>query len=279
VARLVGVFAASHMPPMVNAPDAAGPQVRAEAFAAYASLGERLRACAAEALVLVGPDHFQNFFVDNLPGILVGVGESHEGPAEPWMKGAPERFVGHPALGAHLLDSLYGAGFEPAFSLHLRLDHGYALPLRFGGIGEAPPIVPVVINAVQPPFPRVARCYALGAAIADAVRTFPGGERVAVLASDGLSHSIGEPDMGRIDTEFDAGFLRHMGESEPQALLNFAERNIHAAGNGAQEMRNWVVAHGAAGGTGFEKLYYRAVPEWFTGLCLATWNLEERTNS
>ena len=68
MASLAGVFAASHMPPMVNAPDAAGPEVRREAFAAYETLGRRLRACAPDVLVIVGPDHFQNFFVDNLPG-------------------------------------------------------------------------------------------------------------------------------------------------------------------------------------------------------------------
>jgi hypothetical protein len=48
---------------------------------------------------------------------------------------------------------------------------------------------------------------------------------------------------------------------------------IDRAGNGAQETRNWLVARGAAGAGQFESLYYRAIPEWYTGLGLAEWRL------
>jgi hypothetical protein len=250
MATLAGVFAASHMPPMVNAPHAIPPELFAEASAAYATLGERLRAAHPDVLVIVAPDHFQNFFIDNLPAFCVGLGDEHGGPVEPWMKGAPASFAGHPALGAHVLQALYDADFEPALSYRLRLDHGYALPLRFTAF-TPPAIVPIVVNNVQAPMPSVRRCHALG--------------RV--------------PTMGRIDRAFDAGFLERMRAPDSAALCAYMTAHIDAAGNGAQEMRNWVVARGAAADAPLEIIFYRAIPQWFTGMCIGAWPVREEHRS
>ena len=45
------------------------------------------------------------------------------------------------------------------------------------------------------------------------------------------------------------------------------------AGNGAAEVRNWLVAHGAAGGSGFKLLGYHPYPEWYVGCGFAAWDL------
>jgi 2,3-dihydroxyphenylpropionate 1,2-dioxygenase len=42
-----------------------------------------------------------------------------------------------------------------------------------------------------------------------------------------------------------------------------------AAGNGAQELRTWLVAAGAAGGGGGRVLAYEPMPEWLTGMGVA----------
>jgi hypothetical protein len=105
------------------------------------------------------------------------------------------------------------------------------------------------------------------------VASWPGPERVAVVATGGLSHSIGEVTMGAIDPDFDHGVLERMGAPDDDALVAFIDRTIDRAGNGAQETRNWLVARGAAGRSRFESLYYRAIPEWYTGLGIAQWHV------
>jgi hypothetical protein len=79
--------------------------------------------------------------------------------------------------------------------------------------------------------------------------------------------------MGAVDSQFDHGVLERMGAPDDNALVAFMDRTIDRAGNGAQETRNWLVARGAAGSSRFEPLYYRAIPEWYTGLGIAQWHL------
>jgi len=43
-----------------------------------------------------------------------------------------------------------------------------------------------------------------------------------------------------------------------------------AAGNGTHEVRNWVIAHAAVGGRGFDLIDYRAVPEVYVGCGFAS---------
>jgi hypothetical protein len=33
----------------------------------------------------------------------------------------------------------------------------------------------------------------------------------------------------------------------------------------------WLAAMGAAGGAGFKRHYYRAVPNWYTGIGIGEW--------
>ena len=40
---------------------------------------------------------------------------------------------------------------------------------------------------------------------------------------------------------------------------------MEAAGNGTHEVRNWVIAHAAAGGRGFDLIDYRVMPEVYVG--------------
>ena len=56
-------------------------------------------------------------------------------------------------------------------------------------------------------------------------------------------------------------------------LLNFLDSNLSKAGNGAHEVRNWLVAHGAAQAQGFELIDYFPVPEVYVGCGFAAWNI------
>jgi hypothetical protein len=53
--------------------------------------------------VMMSGEHFSNFFYDNLPQIVIGLGEGHVGPREKWLK-VPELLVpGEPGLASHRL--------------------------------------------------------------------------------------------------------------------------------------------------------------------------------
>jgi len=243
----------------------------------FSDLARRVVEAKPDLLLVVSPDHWVNFFLDNLPSICIGVGETHKGPPEPWLQHLPYGSIaGHPEFALHLARTALDGGFEPSLSHHLELDHGFAIPLWKMGIDSLPPLVPIIVNTIEPPMPSLRRCLAWGDLIRGAIERYPGRLRVAILATGGVSHSIGEHDMGRIDEAFDRECFEQFRSADREGLLAFLERRLDAAGNGAAEMRNWLVAHGATQGKGFELLGYHPYPEWYVGCGFAAWDLGER---
>ncbi len=116
--------------------------------------------------------------------------------------------------------------------------------------------------------PTPARCYAFGQMLRGALEAFSQDLRVVVLATGGLSHWVGMPQSGTINTEFDREFLRRLGKGEREPLVDYSDEELDAAGNGAHEIRTWLVAAGAAG-VGFDTLAYEPVPQWLTGTAVA----------
>jgi hypothetical protein len=271
MAELVGAYAASHGPLLVRAWDAIPAEQRVRLSAAYAELGRRISSTKTDVLVVVAPDHWSNFFLDNLPSVCIGVGAENDGPPEGWMKAFPHRTIpGHADFAAHLSKASLDAGFEPSVSHRLKLDHGFCIPLWKMGLDPLPRIVPIVVNSIEPPFPSVKRCLEWGGMIRKAVSTFRKPLKVAVLATGGLSHSIGEKTMGAIDEKLDRQVIK-LFSSPKNSLLKFLESKLPKAGNGTAEVRNWLVAHGAAGGRGFEIIDYLPVPTVYVGCGYAAW--------
>jgi aromatic ring-opening dioxygenase catalytic subunit (LigB family) len=278
MADLVGVFASSHAPLMARAWEAVDAPRRESITATFAELGRRYTAARPDVVVVVTPDHWVNFFLDNLPSVCIGIGETHERPPEPWLDHLPyESALGHPEFGLHLARAALAQGFEPSLSHHLSLDHGSVIPLWKMGVDPLPALVPVIVNAIEPPLPSLRRCLAWGDLLGSAIESYPGNLRVAVLATGGVSHSIGEADMGRIDEPFDRDCFEAFRAAGREGLLRFMESRLGSAGNGAAEMRNWLVAHGAAGAEGFELLGYHPYPEWYVGCGFAAWDLRGRS--
>jgi aromatic ring-opening dioxygenase catalytic subunit (LigB family) len=274
MAELAGVFASSHAPLVIRGWKNIGAANQQSLKHAYDELGKRMKAARPDVIIEISPDHWVNFFINNLPAICVGVGEEHEGPGEPWMKECPYKTIaGHPKLANHIVQTAMEHDFEPSVSHHLILDHGFAIPLWKGGFDTLPPIVPIVFNDLEPPLPTVRRCLAWGSMLADAIRSYPENIRVAILATGGLSHSIGEPTMGEIDETFDRECIRHFEAGDERRLVDFLNERLPTIGNGAAEVRNWVAAHGAAGARGFDLIGYCNVPEVYVGCGFASWNV------
>ncbi len=281
MANLVGIYAASHGPLIVRMWDTLTPACQTAITTSFDELGRRINAARADVLIVISPDHWVNFFMDNLPSICVGVGEIHDGPPEPWLAAYPHKqMTGHAPLAQHIVAHAFTRDFEPSVSYKLALDHGFCIPLWKSGIAPLPAIIPVVLNTVEPPFPSVRRCHAWGAVLAEAIASFPGNLRVAILATGGLSHSIGEATMGAIDEAFDRECLQHFASGDREALFAFLDRRMAAAGNGTAEVRNWLAAHGvagaagAAGARGFDLIHYSALKEIYVGCGMASWELK-----
>jgi aromatic ring-opening dioxygenase catalytic subunit (LigB family) len=273
MASLVGAFAASHGPLIVREWERVPPEQKSRMSAAYRELGRRLMAAKPDVLVVVSPDHWSNFFLDNYPAVCIGVGETNEGPPEPWMKDFPHRTIaGHPGLAMHLADQAMRQGFEPAVSHRLKLDHGSCIPLWRMELERLPKIVPLLLHSIEPPMPSLRRCFEWGALLRKAIEAYAEPLRVAILGTGGLSHSIGEPTMGAIYEEFDRETIRLFDRPHGE-LVHFLEAKLPASGNGSEEVRNWLVAHGAAGGRGFELVDYLAVPAVIVGCGFASWRL------
>ena len=85
MAELVGAFAASHAPLIAREWERLPPDVRETIASSFDEMGRRLAALKPDVLVMLSPDHWVNFFLDNLPSFCIGVGPEHDGPPEPFL--------------------------------------------------------------------------------------------------------------------------------------------------------------------------------------------------
>jgi len=275
MAEVVGVYATSHTPVMLNFPNAIPDADRKEIFDAFTTVGDELRALRPDAVVIISDDHVHNFFLNNLPAFCIGATDFYPTPVEHWLKAEKRVLAGHGSLGAYLVTMALQEGFDPAFSMDLTLDHGVLTPLELAGIAGEVAVVPILVNCVQPPLPTMSRALQWGRFLAKALRSFPEDLRIAVLATGGLSHDISTPRMGMVNEDFDRKFLALLAGGDDAALVDYAAGHVDEAGNGAEEVRTWLIAHGAARGV-FEQIYYKPMPDWYTGIGLGRWALQEK---
>jgi aromatic ring-opening dioxygenase catalytic subunit (LigB family) len=268
MAEIVGVFATGHAPNLVTTWERAGEDVCRRTLEAMNEIGRRIRAAGATVLITISNDHFNNLFLNNLPAFLVGVAQEWIGPEDDlrYEKGAI-RIPGSAELASHIVRHMYQhEGFEPAVSHHLKLDHGTFVPVRYTRPDFDLPLIPILQNCVQPPLPRLARSAEFGAALRRAIAGFPGDEKVAVVGAGGMSHFIGVPGQGRINEDFDQRWVALFRDGDLAGLTALMPEEVQAAGNGAEEIRNWIAAMGCAEGHPAEWLMYAPVPAWLIGM-------------
>lgn len=250
-----------------------------------AAARDALAAARPDAVVVLGSNHFRGMFLDLMPAFTVGVGEVL-GAGEAGTPAGP--LPVDTALARTVVDGLVGAGFDPAFSLRLTVDHGVTHALQHLVPALDVPVVPVVMNMFAPPLPPLRRCHDLGTALGAALRADGTDRRIAVIASGGLSHRLpwpkwfaalsdddrflveawlegrgswGDYEVRRreiiraakpdINPAFDAWFLGLLETGDLTAVLDRTSDEIDdEAGNGAQEIRAWVAMAAALTGAG-----------------------------
>ena len=296
---VVGV-AASHSTLMNTHWDRTSDRESAEAFVTGLERARRIVAAAQpDVAIVVGSNHFRGMWLDLMPAFTLGVG-SVTGAGEARTLSGPlptdEDFA------RSLCDGLVTRRFDMAYSLALQVDHGITQAAE-RIVGPDVPILPLIVNVFAPPLPPVARCEELGRAIRSVVTELAGSRRVAVVASGGLSHSLPWPDwrspegdddefmveawtVGRSDwqrydprrreiilaaeprlaPDWDRAVLDLFAQGRSAEISSMGDDLGPLGGNGANELRTWLIAAAAAGHRPGHCLAYEPIAEWLTAM-------------
>ena len=251
MAELVAGFGVSHGPHFPQVVARTGPQC--EPARLYAEVAKRLEVARPDAIVLFANDHFNTFFLDNLPTFAIGVADATAGPND-GTDMPPYTVPVHRALATHLRAHAIAGAFDLASAEEFTLDHAFMVPLHFLASAMRIPVVPVFVNAFMPPLPRAARCYALGRTVRTAIANYPQPLRVAVMCSGAFSLEVGGPRVlpKRRDNipapEWSARVHAHLQRGSIDDLVAEATPvQIWEAGNTAGEILNWIAMLGALG--------------------------------
>lgn len=279
MAELSGVFATAHSPGLTGFPERAETGKRDAVMKAFGEIAGRIARIGPDAIVAVSVEHFTNFFLANLPAFAVVTSDRHLGPVTAEMAEflrIPQRtFPGAPELAGHIYRYALAHEFDPALADGgFDFDENFCVPLAL--LGAEAPVVPIVVNGVNPPYPTPKRCYDFGRMLRGAIEAAAAVRSVVVLATGGLSHWVGMPQAGTINEGFDRDFLIRLEAGDAKRLTDYDDAVLDAAGNGAHEIRTWLVAAGAAGAP-FEILAYEPIPEWLTGTAVAAARMGART--
>jgi protocatechuate 4,5-dioxygenase beta chain len=249
MAQIVAGLGCSHAPSIAHAYDTGiseEPGWR-PLFRAFSQARRWLMSQRPDALVVIFNDHVDSCPPDAWPTFAIGVNTQFAIADEGW---GPRRFPavpGHCALARHLATSLVAANFDLTVSRRMELDHGFLSPMPLLDEDWAVPVVPISINVVFEPLPTPARCYALGAAIGEAVKSFPQDIRVAIIGTGGLSHQLTGPEFGKITPEWDLEFMQRLAD-DPQELAAYSMADFaRLGGEHSIEVVQWLVMRAAVG--------------------------------
>jgi hypothetical protein len=274
MAQIVAAALASHSPLITGRPEVARPEQRDRFYAGFRELHRRFAAARPDLVVMFVNDHLQNFPYSNMPAFCVGLAAAYDAPSAGGarlMRIPARKVPGAPEWGMALLESGLDAGVDFAYSHEIESWDELSVPLHFVVPEGAWPVAPVYTNCAAPPLPTPRRCYEVGGLVGRFIRSRPAAERVALLATGGISHWVGTPETGRINPDFDHAVLDHVSRGDVEPLLRLTRDEIERdGGNGGQEIRNWIALLGAVPGWQGEVLAYEPVAEWITG-CATVW--------
>jgi 2'-aminobiphenyl-2,3-diol 1,2-dioxygenase large subunit len=95
----------------------------------------------------------------------------------------------------------------------------------------------------------------------------PTDERVAIVATGGLSHWICLPDSGRVNAEWDLQIIEKIISGRGAMLAELTFNSIMSdGGNGGLEIATWAFMAGATGESTGERIYYEEMIPWWTGM-------------
>lgn len=250
-------------------------------------IAQTLQQVKPDAVVVIGDDHHEMFAADHMPAVNIFWGEKYlNAPAQldnipvfrrggMWAYHPPEPqwYPCQAALGQWLIESLIEQQFDVAHSSAVAAQRsiGHAFNFivrRFMKETALLPLVPIFLNTYFPPTqPTVARCYALGRALRQAIESWDTDKGVVIVASGGLSHFV-------IDEAMDRALLKAMARKEGAAICRWPEKLFHS---GTSEIKTWITLAGAMEQTALQMRLidyvtcYRSLASTGVGAGFAEW--------
>ena len=224
--EIVWASASVHAPQLLTRPPQEDQAQLDAGIAAMSALGGLLDETKPDALIVVGIDHLETFFLSAVPTFAIVSGER----ATASFAGHDYDIPIHQPLARALLDGLVASGHDLAYAQEALLGHAFAVPFEYIHAGRAIPVIPMFVNVYLPPLPTTQRCMDLGAAIAAVIEERP--ERVAILASGGMSHYPGTWKYYDPEYEFDHGVIQEIEEGRPESPLEPTGEQPDEVGNG-----------------------------------------------
>ena len=253
--EIVAAMATCHAPQLFTYPPDEEPAQLDATIASMRELGKMLDETKPDVLVFLGSDHLETFSLTCVPTFAIVAGSR----AIATFAGRDYDLPIHREMAEDLLDKLVRAGFDLAYSEDAELGHAFAVPFEFVLKGRDIPVVPFHTNVYLPPLPSPHRCAALGSEIAKVIALRP--ERVAILASGGMSHYPGTSKYHQPEFEFDGWMIAQLERGNTGALLEMTVEQLDEVGN--TELLNWATLFGAIGNQPGELLCY--TPTWHHG--------------
>lgn len=239
-------------------------KLRADAEKAFAVLRSDLEASRPDVLIVVANDQFVNFFFNNIPTFFVTLADEVKGQ----FTRHKFHYRNHKELGRTILKAGLEKGIDFSYGEYVELQHTQVVPLYFLLPEPKIPILPIYVNTWVDPIPTPRRCYQVGELIREVANAQR--ERIAILATGGLSHFPGSPRIGEIDTQFDHKLLEIMRDGKGRTLADYSLEQILQAGD--SEFLNWMVVLGAVGDAKAASTFY--MPDHVaTGWGFVSWKL------
>ena len=277
MAEIVAAMAMTHSPGLTGWFTRASEDYQHQALTALAEMRRRLEEARPDVLVMFSNDHLLNWPINNVPEYTVGIAEAHVGPADwfdDWLGMEKYRVPGHPDLARFIVNE--GARRRLALAWlgdEMQFDDGISVPTHYLNPDARFRLIPVTMNCTMPPIPTPARAYEVGRTMRDILTAWPGRERIAVVATGGLSHEPGGPRYFWVDEEFDRWFLDLLKRGDHDTLLRECtlERMEAAGSGGTAELLAWVLVLACTRGPA-DVLAYMLAIAWRSGTGMVVWN-------
>jgi hypothetical protein len=287
--EFAAAFAASHAGLIVTRRDLGPSDQVQRIYDGFGRIKDEIDSQEPDAIVIIATDHQRVFPLEGVPQFSIGVGPIARGMGDAGVD--PCEVPLQQMYAQSILEGLIERHVDIAFSEDVGIDHSFVVPLMLITPELNVPIVPITQNCNVPPRPRLQRSYDVGAALGDAIRSGPSG-RVVIIGTGGLSHWVGSEERqeyirrpagtriavrddypveleetGDINVDWDRSFLEFLGKGSAQEFIDqYTDDKLESlAGNGAHEVRNWLIVAGAVQNSPGEVMAYEPIAEWMTG--------------
>ncbi|HUQ74352.1 MAG TPA: hypothetical protein VM183_06465, partial [Burkholderiales bacterium] len=194
---------------------------------AHEKIRAKLEQLKPDAVLLIGDDQTENYTTENIPQFLIYTGDDYL--ADDWDRKHSATIANHPQIARALVEGAMDEGFDVSWATSFKdgrlSSHAHTEPILY--LMGTTPAVPVFVNAVHPPAPSPARCYAFGQALRRVMDKRLADKRIVLCASGGLSHfspshpwahHVGSRYVGDISVEFDRRAIGWMNAGEGHRL-------------------------------------------------------------